>query len=121
MAESSQTSDMRLVVIGAAGRMGRTLVRTIQATPGTALAAAIEAPGSAALGQDAGLLAGCGALGVPVTDDPLTAFVAADGVIDFSVPAATVALAAEPPASGRPTSRPSTPRPGMRPSCARAT
>ena len=87
-------SDMRLVVTGAAGRMGRMLVKAIQAAPGLSLSAAVEHEGSFALGQDAGVLAGVGEIGVPITDDPLTAFVAADGVVDFSTPAATVRFAA---------------------------
>ena len=87
-------SDLRIVIPGAAGRMGRMLVKAIDGTPGVALAAALEMPGSIALGQDAGLLAGVGNLGVPITDDPLVAFERADAVIDFTVPAATVAFAA---------------------------
>jgi 4-hydroxy-tetrahydrodipicolinate reductase len=86
-------SDMRLVVAGAAGRMGRTLIRTIAETPGVALAGALERPG-AAIGQDAGALAGLPPLGVAVTDDPLALLMRADGVVDFSAPAATVELAA---------------------------
>ena len=82
-------SDMRLVVTGAGGRMGRMLVAAVQATPGVVLSAALARPGSPALGQDAGTLAGLGPLGVTITDDPLAAFVAADGVLDFTVPAAT--------------------------------
>ena len=85
---------MRLVVTGAAGRMGRMLVAAIHAAPGMTLAAALEHENSAALGQDAGTLAGLGPIGVPVTDDPLAAFVAADGIVDFTTPAATTALAA---------------------------
>ncbi len=87
-------SDMRLVVTGVAGRMGRMLVQAIHTTPGVTLVAALAPEGSSALGQDAGLLAGIGAVGIPVTDDPLAAFVEADGVVDFSRPAATVAFAA---------------------------
>ena len=82
-------ADMRLVVTGAAGRMGRMLIKTIAETPGVALAAAIERAGSPALGEDAGLLAGVGATGVAITDDPLAALLNADGIIDFSTPAAT--------------------------------
>ncbi len=81
--------DMRLVVVGAAGRMGQTLVKAIHAMPGVTVSGAIERPGSFALGKDIGEIAGLGHLGVPVTDDPLKAFVAADGVIDFTTPAAT--------------------------------
>ncbi len=87
-------SEMRLVVAGAAGRMGQMLVRTITATEGVTLAAALERPGSAALGQDAGVLAGLPSLSVPITDDPLAALLKADGVIDFTAPAATVEMAA---------------------------
>lgn len=86
-------SDMRLVVVGAAGRMGRSLVRAIHDTPGCVLSAAIERPGSPALGQDAAVLAGLPAGGVLVGDDALAAFVEAEGVLDFTTPDATVAFA----------------------------
>jgi 4-hydroxy-tetrahydrodipicolinate reductase len=82
-------TDIRLVVVGAAGRMGQALVRAVEALPGAALAGAIEREGSPSLGQDAGLLAGVGRLGVLVSDDALRAFAAADGVLDFTTPAAT--------------------------------
>ena len=86
-------SDMRLVVTGAAGRMGRMLVKAIAETDGVRLSGALERDGSPAIGEDAGTLAGVGASGVLITADALEAFVAADGVIDFSSPAATVAFA----------------------------
>ena len=87
-------SDLRLVVTGAAGRMGRMLVQAIHAAPGVTLSGALEIKGSIALGQDAGLLAGCGKMNVPITDDAANAFRHADGVLDFTVPAASVALVA---------------------------
>lgn len=87
-------SDMRLIVAGAAGRMGRVLIDLIAKTPGATLVGALEGEGSAALGQDAGTLANCGQLGVPVTSDALAAVVSADGIIDFSTPTSSVALAA---------------------------
>lgn len=86
-------SEMRLVIVGAAGRMGQTLIRTIHETPGAKVAAALERPGSPALGKDAGELAGLGAIGVTMSDDPLPAFARADGVLDFTSPAATVEFA----------------------------
>ena len=86
--------DMRLIVTGAAGRMGCTLLRAIAETPGVTLVGALERPGSPALGQDAGPLAGLPPLGVAIGDDPLVLMNAADGVVDFSAPAATVELAA---------------------------
>jgi 4-hydroxy-tetrahydrodipicolinate reductase len=87
-------SDMRLVVMGAAGRMGRMLVRTIGEMPGVAVAAALERPGSDALGKDAGLVAGLPPLGVQISDDPLQAVVDADGILDFTAPQASIELAA---------------------------
>ncbi|EBW2353217.1 4-hydroxy-tetrahydrodipicolinate reductase, partial [Salmonella enterica subsp. enterica serovar Enteritidis] len=47
-------SDMRLVVVGAAGHMGKTIVRLISETPGCVVSGAIERAGSPALGRDAG-------------------------------------------------------------------
>lgn len=87
-------SDMRLVVTGAAGRMGRTLIKTISETPGVALVGALERSGAADLDEDAGVLAGLPALGVEISDDPLPLLMHADGIIDFSTPAASVELAA---------------------------
>lgn len=84
---------MRLVVVGADGRMGRMLIRAVAEAEGCTLAGAIEREGSAALGQDAGTLAGLPPLGVNVTDDPLPVFAAAEGVLDFSTPAATTHFA----------------------------
>jgi len=87
-------SDMRLVVVGAAGRMGRALVKTIAETPGCRLVGAVEREGSPALGRDAGLLAESGEAGVSVTSDPLPVFAQADGVLDFTAPRATAEFAA---------------------------
>lgn len=86
-------SDMRVVVVGAAGRMGRMLIRAIDQAEGCRLVAAIERPGSAALGSDAGVLAGLPSLGVAITSDPAAAFAAADAVLDFTAPEATIAFA----------------------------
>jgi 4-hydroxy-tetrahydrodipicolinate reductase len=86
-------SDMGLIVTGAAGRMGRTLVRVIAETPGVALAGALERAGAPELGRDAGELAGLGASGIRITDDPLPLFAKAEGVVDFTAPAASVAFA----------------------------
>lgn len=87
-------TDMRLVVVGAAGRMGRMLIKAIHETDGCVLSAAIERPGSIVVGQDAGVLAGLPASGVPVSDEALPAFVEAEGVLDFTTPDSTVEFAA---------------------------
>jgi 4-hydroxy-tetrahydrodipicolinate reductase len=57
------------------------------------VAAAIERKGSSEVGRDAGELAGLGPIGVTISDDPLPAFAKADGVLDFTTPAATVEFA----------------------------
>jgi 4-hydroxy-tetrahydrodipicolinate reductase len=84
---------MRLIVAGAGGRMGRTLIKAIAEAEGVTLAGAVEAAGSAVIGRDAGELAGLGANGIAVTVDPAPLFGAADGIVDFTIPAATVAFA----------------------------
>lgn len=84
-------SDMRLIVAGAGGRMGRMLVRTIDAMPGVMLAGALEAPTSPLLGKDAGMLAGLPANGVELSADLWKMSAEADGIVDFTVPGATIA------------------------------
>jgi 4-hydroxy-tetrahydrodipicolinate reductase len=84
----------RLVVVGAAGRMGRMLIRTIDETPGCLLTGAIERPTAGCVGQDAGLIAGIGDLGVNVAGDPEAAIAEADALIDFTTPETSLALAA---------------------------
>jgi 4-hydroxy-tetrahydrodipicolinate reductase len=86
-------SDMRLIVAGAGGRMGRTLVHAIAAMDGATLAGAVDAPGSAVIGRDAGELAGLGKNGVAVAADVAPLLAHADGLLDFTIPAATLALA----------------------------
>ncbi|QPF84897.1 4-hydroxy-tetrahydrodipicolinate reductase [Bradyrhizobium genosp. L] len=91
-------ADMRLIVAGAGGRMGRTLTRVISETPGAVVVGALEAPGSELLGKDAGVLAGLPAIGVALSADLWSMSANADGILDFTVPAATianVAIAAE--------------------------
>ena len=76
-------SDMRLVVAGAGGRMGRTLIQAIAATKGVTLAGAVEAAGSAVIGRDAGELAGLGSNGVKVVSDVAPLLRDADGLIEL--------------------------------------
>ena len=84
-------ADMRLIVAGAGGRMGRALVRVTSETPGAVLAGALEAPGSDLLGKDAGVLAGLPANDVKLSADLWELSANADGILDFTVPAATIA------------------------------
>ena len=86
-------AEMRLIVSGVAGRMGRMVVRTIHETDGLKVTGALEREDSPWLGQDPGPLAGCPATGLKIVADPLPLLLEADAIIDFSSPAATVDLA----------------------------
>lgn len=86
-------SDMRIVIVGASGRMGRMLVRAVSDARGVTLAGATERSGSPFVGRDAGELAGVERLGVKIVDD-IQACREADVIIDFTAPAATLAHAA---------------------------
>jgi len=91
-------ADMRLIVAGAGGRMGRALIRAISDTPGAVVSGALEMPGSEWVGKDAGALAGLSPNGVKVSSDLWSLSAEADGILDFTVPRATianVAIAAE--------------------------
>jgi len=85
----ASTAD--IVVAGAAGRMGNRIIACLAGEPDLRLVAALEAPGHAAIGRDAGDLAGIGKAGVSVGADA-TAEITRDRVlIEFSVPEASLA------------------------------
>ena len=92
---------LRIGIVGCAGRMGRMLVETVGARADCRVVAGSERPGSPAVGQDIGRLAGLEALGVAVTDDPAALFAASEAVLEFSSPAATVAHARLAAAAGK--------------------
>lgn len=87
-------AEMRLIVAGAGGRMGRTLVKAIADTKGLTLAGALEDARSPLIGWDAGTLAGLGENHVKLTGDPAPLMANADAIVDFTIPAATLDLAA---------------------------
>jgi 4-hydroxy-tetrahydrodipicolinate reductase len=89
---SNAALPMKLAIAGAGGRMGRELARIVHATPGCVLAGGLEAPGSAYVGVDFGTLFGVPNLGIKITDKPEAVLPNVDGIIDFTVPAATLAL-----------------------------
>lgn len=82
--------ELRLVVVGAAGRMGRMLTQIIPDTLGVRLTAALERPGAQALGADSG---GATPNGVPITSDMVAALADADAIVDFSSPTSSVEVA----------------------------
>ena len=75
---------IRICVAGAGGRMGQALIQSILARSDLALSAALDVPGSPALGKDAGA-------GVVVGSDIDAAVSASDVVVDFTRPAGTLA------------------------------
>lgn len=77
--------DLSVLVSGAAGRMGRQLVKTLAGEPGLRLVAAVDV---AAVGEDAGKVAGIEPGGIPITAD-LSAALALrpDVMADFTAPA----------------------------------
>ena len=82
---------VKLVVCGAAGRMGRLLVGLIRETEGAALAGAVEAEAHPALGRDAGEIAGGGALGVTLTADYASVAKPDTVTLDFTIAPAALA------------------------------
>jgi len=87
-------AQMRLVVAGAGGRMGRTLVKAIADSKDFALAGALEDARSPLIGWDSGVLAGLPANDVKLVGDAEALLSKADGIVDFTAPIASVAFAA---------------------------
>jgi 4-hydroxy-tetrahydrodipicolinate reductase len=80
----------KIVVCGAAGRMGKTLIGLVAQNEATVLAGAVEMPGHAALSKDAGEVAGVGRLSVAISDD-FAAVATPDAVaLDFTNAAAAL-------------------------------
>lgn len=83
-----------VAIAGCGGRMGRALVQAVAAAHDLELCGASEVTGSPLVGQDAGSVAGLPPLGVRVTADSEELLAGAGGVIDFTAPQASSALAA---------------------------
>ena len=80
-----------VVIAGAAGRMGSRLVALLRDERDLRLVAALEAPGHAAVGRDAGEVAGVGQLDIPIGADPENALGRDRLLIEFSIPDASLA------------------------------
>lgn len=85
-----RNTNMRVAIVGAAGRMGRNLIQAVQQHDGLELTAATERPDGDWIGMDAGELAGVGKLGVPISHSLTKVVDDFDAVIDFTGPAATM-------------------------------
>jgi 4-hydroxy-tetrahydrodipicolinate reductase len=88
---SAKGSDMiKVIVAGAGGRMGGRLVCLLKESKNLQLVGAVEKKEHAAVGQDAGEIAGCGKLGIPVSDDLAMLASNGDVLIEFTSPEATL-------------------------------
>lgn len=83
----------RVIVAGAAGRMGQRIIHMVQAHPGLELSGAFEAEGNLAIGKDAGAISGLGETGIHITAGLESVIDQGDVIIDFTFHAATVRFA----------------------------
>ncbi|MBU4200640.1 MAG: 4-hydroxy-tetrahydrodipicolinate reductase [Verrucomicrobia bacterium] len=81
---------IKITILGAAGRMGQALIRCSRQTATLRVVGAVDADQCPLLGKDAGVVAGIADIGVLLSADPRKAAHAADVLIDFSFPSATV-------------------------------
>ena len=81
---------IQVIVTGAGGRMGGRIISLLKESSALTLVGAVERTDHPALGRDAGEVAGCGRLDVPVTDQFEKVIDNAQVVIDFSVLSATL-------------------------------
>ena len=93
---------LRILVAGAAGKMGRAIIREALGTPGVVIAGGFERPGHEAIGKDLGPLAGLDSLGVCVEAHASDLLRRADALVDFTAPAASLANARLAAAAGVP-------------------
>jgi len=83
----------RVIIAGAAGRMGRRIAAMVNEHKDLTVAGGFEMPGNACVGQDIGVVAGIGPLGVTIADDVRTIIDKGDVIIDFTFHEATMELA----------------------------
>ena len=84
--------SIKLSIPGGSGRIGNMLIREIAGADDLALHATSDRPDSPMIGKDSGELAGIGANGVMISNDPAS-LVGGDVMIDFTSPAASIAHA----------------------------
>ena len=92
---------IRIAVMGAGGRMGKTLIEAVNESLQVKLAAGIVEPSSSLVGVDLGELAGIGRVAIQVADSLEKVVDDFDLLIDFTTPAVTLANAAFCAANGK--------------------
>ena len=81
---------IRVIINGACGRMGRLIIQGVSQQTDMELVGAIEYPEHPQIGSDAGVVAGIGDIGIPITSELKDVLPNADIVIEFSKPEATL-------------------------------
>lgn len=81
---------IQVIIAGAGGRMGCRLTSLVKESTFLTLSGAVESKGHRAVGEDAGEIAACGRMGIPISDDLTGLMENGEVVIDFSVPSATL-------------------------------
>lgn len=84
------SATVRIAIVGASGRMGRTLIESAKHQEVIKLGAAIERAGSTLIGVDAGELAGVGSMNVSITDSLDNVVNDFDVLVDFTSPEASI-------------------------------
>jgi len=79
-----------IIVCGVGGRMGGAVVRAIKDATGVELIGAIDRPGSARIGKDAGEISAAGYLGVAVGDKIESVLKRGTVIVDFTHPQASL-------------------------------
>lgn len=82
--------SVKIAICGASGRMGKSLIAGVCADPETTLTGALDVASSGLIGQDAGVIAGCDACGIAITEALDAVVQASDVLIDFTVPEASL-------------------------------
>ena len=82
----------KIGLFGAAGHMGRTLIKAINESDKCTLAGGCDRSGAPELGKDLGVLAGLTPLGLEVTDDVSAVCKESDVIVDYSAASATMSL-----------------------------
>jgi len=81
---------IRIIVAGASGRMGQTIIKKIISNKSFKLIGATEGPGNKFLGSDVSKIIKSKKIGIYITDDIESLFAKADAIIDFTLPKATL-------------------------------
>lgn len=87
---TKKSGDLNIVVAGASGRMGQSLIRLINETNGLRLSGALDRTGSPMIERDVSELAGIKQTGIVISDNIEQTLAGADCLLDFTSPEATL-------------------------------